>query len=81
MKAHFSYAILELKKHSQTWLLAMNNLLINLTKNVWNMEKMKWVIFIRSCDLNMAATVKERPYVISYGKTVNLLEVYIIVFI
>ncbi len=59
----------------------MNNLLINLTKNVWNMEEMKWVIFIRSCDLNMAATVKERPYVISYGKTVNLLEVYIIVFI
>ncbi len=46
-----------------------------------NMEEVKWVIFIRSCDLNMAATVKERPYVISYGKTVNLLEVYIIVFI
>ncbi len=35
VKAHFSYAILEIKKHSQACLLAMNNLLIHLTKNVW----------------------------------------------
>ncbi len=45
-----------------------------------NMEvtEMKWVISSRSCDLNMVATMKERPYVICYGETVKLLEVYII---